>query len=223
MEKSLLGVSTRLRQLMALENMTIKEFSEALGTPKGTLEKYLNSPRLPGPEFLQALNSQLGVSATWVLNGIGPRLLTSAFSAPTDGAGFIEVPRYDVQASAGGGAVVDNEETVSTYSFSKAWLERRNLSPDALSIIEVKGDSMEPDLRNKDLILLNHQVETLEDSNIYAVRYSDRVFVKRVQQLPNGAIQLLSSNKNYTPIEIALGQAGDLGIVGRVVASMHEW
>ena len=82
---------------------------------------------------------------------------------------------------------------------------------------------MEPDLHDQDLILINHADEALNHGDIYAIRYSDRLFVKRIQQAFGGKIQLLSSNKSYPPIEVQYPGINDLSVIGRVVASMHEW
>ena len=148
-------------------------------------------------------------------------------SADTEAAqppsGFIEVPILDVEASAGGGAYIDEELFSGSYAFSRAWIEDRKLKPSQLAIIGVKGDSMEPELKNRDLILLNKEVRILDYNSVYAVQYSETLYVKRIQQRPGGRIRLISTNKIYDPIDIDNPDEEGLRVVGRVVASMHEW
>lgn len=91
------------------------------------------------------------------------------------------------------------------------------------SVVPVVGDSMIPDLRDGDLALIDHTETSLVDSELYAVRFSDTVHIKRVQHLPHGKVRLLSKNKNYLPVEITYPFADGVEVVGRVVASVHEW
>lgn len=93
----------------------------------------------------------------------------------------------------------------------------------SLSVISVTGDNMAPDLRDGDLVLIDHTTTTLAGSELYAVRFSGAVYVKLIQHLPSGKVRLLSTNKNYSPIEIAYPFADGVEIVGRVVASIREW
>ena len=109
------------------------------------------------------------------------------------------------------------------YGFKKEWLERRGLKSNSLSVISVAGNSMEPDLYDGDLVLLDHASTDLAESQIYAVRFSDALYVKRIQHQPGDKVLLISKNKDYPPIEIAHPVADGVEVIGRIVASMHEW
>lgn len=136
---------------------------------------------------------------------------------------FVPIPRYAVEASAGHGALVCDEEGSGYYAYSRKFLERRGLQPDKLAVISVKGDSMEPELYDGDLILLDRAQTEPRDSRIYAVRYNSDLFVKRVMELPGNRIQLLSSNPNYPPITVEAADLDGIQIIGRVINSTHEW
>lgn len=71
---------------------------------------------------------------------------------------------------------------------------------------------MEPELYNGDLVLIDHATTDLGDGHIYAVRFSDSLYVKRIQHLPGDKVLLISN-----PI------ADAVEVIGRIVASMHEW
>ncbi|WP_282092182.1 S24 family peptidase [Epibacterium ulvae] len=108
-------------------------------------------------------------------------------------------------------------------------MERRNLKPQNLAVITVKGDSMEPDLFDGDRIVIDRSQTRLDDGSIYAVHFSDGLFVKRIQRLPGDRVLLISSNSRYSQIHldhtdlVSDLDGGSFKIVGRVVASMHEW
>lgn len=227
------GVEKRLRELIARHGTTIGGFAELINFPKGTLEKYLNNKRLPNAELLLAISSRLGVSISWLLEGVGDQYIDDILESHATSGGdfpmldtkddYVEIQRFNVDASAGHGSAITLEEETGQYAFKKAWLDRRGLNSNNLSVISVAGDSMEPDLRDGDLILIDHATTSLADGNIYVVRFSDGIYVKRIQHLPGDKVHLISSNRNYPPIEIAHPVADGVEVVGRVVASMHEW
>lgn len=86
-----------------------------------------------------------------------------------------------------------SEDASQTYAFNQKWLNKRGLKPDPLSIISVRGDSMEPDL-NGDLVLIDLVNTDLADGKIYAVQYSGSLFVKRIQYVPGDLVRLVSRN-----------------------------
>ncbi len=175
------------------------------------------------------MSERLGVSASWLLTGSGPKFIDEMhpnggkdFPTVTQG-NFVPIPRLDVEASAGHGSLVQSEEGTGSHAFNRKWLARRGLNPKDLAVISVAGDSMEPDLHDGDLILINRADQVLRDGRIFAVRYSDQLFVKGVQLFPGKRIFLNSRNSNYAPIIIDQDGTDDVEIIGRVVASMHEW
>lgn len=134
------------------------------------------------------------------------------------------MPRYAVEASAGHGALPGDEETTGFYAFNRKWLARRGLNPDRLAIISVKGDSMEPGFCHNDLILVDQAQDQPTDGLVFVFRLGAELFVKHVQRLPDGGMQLISANKLYPPIVVDAGKAKNgFQVIGRVVASMHEW
>lgn len=242
MANAQIGVSDRIRFLISLKDMTIKEFSDFLGFPKSTLEKYMNGPRPPSAEFISLLHSKMGVSAHWLLDGIEPMYFQDYSLLETNGAvpigvqhrinpdellngsispDIVTLPKIDVRASAGPGQPVYSEDEVGRYAVKRSWLDRRGLKPENLSVISVVGDSMVPDLYEEDRIIIDHSQTDMKDTHIYAVRFSGDVFVKRIQRLPDNRALLISKNSDYPPVPVDTD--ADFQVIGRVVSSMHEW
>ncbi len=172
--------------------------------------------------------THLGVSATWILAGLGDPYVESRTNVVEGVPEVVHIQRYDVGAAAGAGSLVEAERGTGFYAFNRKWLDRRGLSPANLAVISVRGDSMEPDLCDNDLILLDRAQTSPRDGDIYVLRYSGHLFVKRVQLMPGNRVKLCSSNPLYDPITVANGRTSDattedLTFIGRVVASMHEW
>lgn len=68
---------------------------------------------------------------------------------------FILVPRYDVKASAGSGSNIQSEQVVDHLAFKRDWVADMDLQHDHLALISAKGDSMEPTIKNGDLLLVD--------------------------------------------------------------------
>ncbi|WP_375380147.1 helix-turn-helix transcriptional regulator [uncultured Sphingomonas sp.] len=128
------------------------------------------------------------------------------------------IPRLDVGASAGFGALHDEERVASGICFDKTWLRRLCAArPEDLSIIRVEGDSMSPTLVDGDEIMVNigDGASRLRDG-IYVLRRDDALLVKRVAINPaTHHITVKSDNAAY-PLWPDCRPA-DLTIIGRVV------
>lgn len=222
-----MSVPARIKQVMSSNSMNLKEFSDAIGISYRTVQNYLSGERGVGSEFLTALSERLGVSATWILTGMGAQRLDGQ---PSDGdftsSKFIPITRFAVEASAGHGSLVQDETGSGTYAYNKAFLDRRSLKPADLAVIAVKGDSMAPDIHDGDLILVNRaeaDPDNLREGAIYVVHYDNGLYVKRIQRAPGRRLMLASSNPAYPPITVDDADAASVQLIGRVVNSTHEW
>ena len=100
-----------------------------------------------------------------------------------------------------------------SFGFSSRWLREQGLDPAMLSAIAVAGDSMEPELRDGDEILVDCTPRPLREG-IHVVRLGEVLHVKRVQAGKPGTLRLISANPAYPPIEAAIA---DVDVIGRVV------
>jgi hypothetical protein len=132
--------------------------------------------------------------------------------------GMIKVPRLDVGASAGHGAVNESEAAVSHIAFDPKWLRQLcKGGTNHLSFIRVQGDSMSPTLADGDDILVDGAdgADRLRDG-IYVLRREDALMVKRLAINPFAARATIKSDNPAYPewkdIELTT-----LAIIGRVV------
>ena len=137
---------------------------------------------------------------------------------------FIGIAHYDIQAAAGHGAVNGAEEQLDVLAFRRDWLLKRRLSPTHLVVVSVKGESMEPRLTDNDLVLVDRSQTDITSGKTYVLRMDGHLLVKNLQLLPRGLVQVASNNPGFPPYQVDLADESlDIAIVGRVVASMHEW
>jgi len=175
---------------------------------KGSPRKLEESDRRTLAEFFGVDERELGA----------PKEKSYISTGATENAGdqaaqWVEVPRLDLGASAGPGALGDGERVFDGFRFSRRWLREQGLDGARLSAIRVEGDSMEPLLRDGDEILVDLTERPFRDG-VHVVRIDDNLLVKRVAQTGPGRFALLSQNLAYPPLEV---EADSIEIIGRVV------
>lgn len=138
----------------------------------------------------------------------------SSAALPDD---LVQLPYYDVGASAGPGAHVEDARAQPSLAFHERFV-RELASGDiaALSVIRVEGDSMFPTLSDGDEIVVDAAdgPERLRDG-IYVLRRDDALLVKRVAPHPaGGSLSIRSDNQAYPSFDC---EPGAIAIIGRVV------
>ncbi len=219
------------------------DFGRELGVHANTLGRYERGERLPDADFLTAMAARRNVSTHWLLYGIPPKLLSESVhpelrrldywkmytrglgaemrAAEPPAPGYIQIPLYDVRAGAGRGKVVESEHIVDALAFKEDWIRQElRASPADLRLINVSGDSMEPDLRAGDIILIDHTDTRASREGIYVIRMDGALLVKQLQRLPGGTVKVISRNQAYEPFTVpvaSLEEANGFAIIGRVV------
>lgn len=89
---------------------------------------------------------------------------------------------------------------------------------ESLFAVRVKGDSMEPTIRNSSLILCR-QCHELDNNEIGAFVIDDDAYVKRLK-ITDKYIALISDNPNYNPIYIGPGE--QFKTVGKVIKVLND-
>jgi phage repressor protein C with HTH and peptisase S24 domain len=211
--------------------------AEKLGVSLVSIQNYENGTREPSATFVVNFAKMAGVSLEWLLLGEGQMLKQAASDVasvsgsdsghcvcldtlgnPVDLDEFVFIPRYNLKAAAGHGATTEGEKPMFSMAFRRYWVENYlRATPTDLSVISVKGDSMEGVLNDRDVILLNTS-DTQASSGLYVLRVDGDLVVKRVQRLPGGILRVISANEAYATFDVDLNNPpADFGVIGRVV------
>ena len=121
------------------------------------------------------------------------------FPDPDPDAEICGLPYRDMGGAAGPGAFVDDENVIKLIGFRRDWLRKHGINPDKCSLIDVLGDSMEPELRDKAIILIDHQRTRRLAGRIFAVRSDDGLQIKRLEH-DNHDWLLVSDHERYKPV-----------------------
>ncbi|MFU7529191.1 S24 family peptidase [Qipengyuania sp. ASV99] len=210
------GPRARLLELSQERGASLASLSELLGRNASYLQQFIRkgSPRKLEEGDRRMLAQFFGV-AEEELGGSDPTQENSYAQTRRrgDSGEWVDVPRLDIGASAGPGALPESEKAFDAFRFSRRWLAEQGLEGAQLSAITVEGDSMEPLLRDGDEILIDRRPQPFRDG-VHVVRLGDTLMVKRVAQAGAGRFALLSQNLAYPPVEVA---AEEVAIIGRVV------
>lgn len=213
----------RLKSYRTDLKLTRNMASELIGTSASTLQAWEDdSGRLPNAWELLRIAEVYKVSIESLYSDHKRMLevpnIEDTVGNPVDIEEFVFIPRYNVQASAGHGADVSMENIMHPMAFRKYWIDNiLGICAKSLIVIGVKGDSMEGEINNGDIILINKEDNTLLNG-IYVIRIEGDLIVKRIQRLPGGIIKVISANKEYESFEIDTNNPPlDFEAIGRVV------
>ena len=137
---------------------------------------------------------------------------------PEPAKGLIAIPRFDIRASAGAGAFTEGETPIAHLGFDQRFLKQLcGASPDDLSIIRVRGDSMYPTLADGDDIMVDLSVHGMRvQDGIYVLRRDDTLAVKRIAVHPGSKRLTISSDNKAYPSWPDCDPA-PVEVIGRVV------
>lgn len=209
------GIGERLRAERQRLGYVQADFGAAVGVSKTTQFNYEAGDRTPDARYLRKA-AALGLDLLHVVTG----------NRDDSGADrYIRIPALEAQGPAGtaplkeGGAPYE----ASGLCFGKDWLEARQLSAPQLSVVTVRGSSMEPVLFDGDQVLVDQQDRRPRSGFVYVLRQSEELLVKYCQMLPGGILRVTSANPSFAAYDVDLARTPELEVIGRVVASLHEW
>lgn len=205
----------RLDALISEKGEDYSSISRLIGRNAAYIQQFIKRgvPKRLSEEDRRLIARYFGVSETELG---GPVMDEAASAGP--GHGFRLVPRLDVGASAGPGALAESERMTDSLAFRGEWLRRvASGSLDALSVIKVSGDSMLPTLSDGDEILVDAAdgAARLRDG-IYVLRADGALMVKRIAMNPAGHGFTVSSDNPAYPPWTGL-DPDSIAIIGRVV------
>lgn len=122
-----------------------------------------------------------------------------------------QIPFFkDIKVSAGyGNYYFEDIENAEMIEVPQCLFKNSNIA------VTVKGDSMEPELKNGDIIIVNCDIKEPDKKHYFVVEYKNDVFVKSLSINSLGIVAgLISQNRYYPPFIIE--DIEDFKIIGRV-------
>ncbi len=132
---------------------------------------------------------------------------------------FIEINvRGDVGLSCGYGTVVYNDSVTGKCKVPRQTLREYGASLSSTEVVYAQGDSMSPEIRSGDALLVDTSQIEIIDGVVYAFNYEGQPMCKRLQKIGK-KIKAISTNPLFDPFFIDF--TCQFNIVGRVVGLMR--
>jgi phage repressor protein C with HTH and peptisase S24 domain len=124
--------------------------------------------------------------------------------------------RPNVYLSAGYGIEVYDEEAETILLDKKLFVTDRGIriNPANCEVVTVSGNSMSPEYKHGDRVIIDHSVTTFSDGHIFAFRYNGECFMKEVCVIGK-RIKCIPLNKEYEPFFIEPEE--EVTIFGRIL------
>lgn len=191
------------------------ELAAALNINRSAITQARKKDSIPEKWILQLFRSY-GLNPDWVETGDGRKFGRE----PEADAAYTRIPKVKARLSAGGGSFEVGSEIEGYYAFRKDWLAARG-TISRLVLMDIFGNSMEPEMKDGDTILVDQSRKDVLAGAIYALGIEDTIMVKRVEKHPNKLV-LLSDNTNYAPIYLQGSEIESVRIIGKVIWSCRE-
>ena len=127
----------------------------------------------------------------------------------------VAVRRLEIGASAGPGAIAEEDRAGGAAHFDPRLLAQLGVRPGDAAEIRARGDSMAPLIEDGDLMLIDERDRRVRDQPaVFVIRLDGVLLVKRVAR--DGAMLRITSD-NPAAAEIAAQMPGAVEVIGRVV------
>ena len=171
------------------------QFANRIGVTQGSVSQWENGLTRPNSEQLKAISLAFNISTDELLEKETTAIPISRHALP-------------ILGSIACGQRITPDTTPEGYADIPEGIH-------ADFALRCKGDSMEPTLRDGDLVLIRQQPE-VEPGQIAAVNINNETTLKHVYPQENG-ILLVADNPQYQPVFVPIGAGDEILIHGLAV------
>lgn len=187
-------ISNRLLSLIIKNDISYGELSKKTGIPKSALQRYATGETEKIPitrieQMAKALNSSAAYIMGW----------EQRITAPTISDNNVEFPVIG-DVAAGFDKVAVEDWTGDKISIPSSYLKGRQ--KDEFFVLKVKGDSMYPEYRDGDKLLILKQSAVDYSGQIAVAIYGDSLGTLKKIEYRKDSIFLIPINPQYQPEEI---------------------
>ena len=194
-----------------------KDVAAALGISKDSLTHFKKRNAVPYEQIVYFC-AKRKISINWVLFDQLPKSLEEETEK------YAKIKYFtNINASASGGAFNFEEgyELLAVDIMLLNSLYKSNhTNSNNIAAINVIGDSMEPTLFDKEIILFDISLQELSKDGVFVISSTSGLFVKRIAKKVDGSIELISDNKNYNSDIITIEEQNSISLLGTVIGKI---
>lgn len=200
----------RLKHAMELRDIRQAELVELTGISKGALSSYLSGRYAPKQNSIYLLSKALRINEAWLMGADVPmdndakeesQPKYHPIKIPVLGRIVAGIPTEAVED------IIDTEEISEEMARTGEFFG-----------LQIKGDSMEPRIRNNDVIIVRKQEDAESGDTVVVMVNGSDATCKRLRKYKDG-IELIATNPSYAPLYFTNEeiQSKPVKIIGKVV------
>jgi phage repressor protein C with HTH and peptisase S24 domain len=132
------------------------------------------------------------------------------------GSEFTYVPKVRPRLMPGGLSFEMSDALDGIYAFRTDYLKNVG-QPKDMVLFEVSGDSMDPEIKHGDTVLVDKSQHEVIPGNIYGIGIDEEVVVRRVEKSPGQIVLVSENSQKYQPIGVVVEGQSSVRIIGRVI------
>lgn len=169
------------------------------------------------------LANALQTTVSWLEEGRGDVEIQSLVKVQED---TVRIESHDhVAFSMGVGMSVDQGQyEVKSFETSRSWVRSKLSKVSAMENVKIitgLGDSMSGLYEDGDALFCDTGVSKVDIDAVFAFRYHDELYIKRVQRIPGGRLKMISDNPKYEPFVVDHADRDDFQVLGRIVGTLN--
>ena len=194
------------RKALELSQKQLSEFTEISAK---TIQNYEYGDNPKGPNLVR-LSRALNCSIDWLLLGSG----WGSEDSEQEHDELIYIPKVLPRLNSAGETL---EKSQKMYAFRHDWIKQKG-NPSQMILMEVSGNSMSPEIKDGDTVLIDRSQADIYVGKIYAVSIRQEITVRYVDRAP-GKLILRSARNLWNDIEIDKNKSfrDPVNILGRVI------
>lgn len=215
----------RLKSLMEEKKISNADLARIMGVTRATVKLWVDGKTLQLKyNDAVSLSEIFGVHVDWLMSGNGDKQIK-------DQDDSVLLKRINLTALCGKYPsinvptdVENNEELVETIRAGSKWFFNNfpHYRPEDVQIVTATGDSMEPLIKEGDLVFVDINVQSCNRDGIFFLYLDGQYFIKRIQRSIGRSLILISENPSYRDIEIKPDSQVEFYVIGRVIKSFKS-
>ncbi|RYF73779.1 MAG: helix-turn-helix domain-containing protein [Cytophagaceae bacterium] len=218
-----------LKQFRKLKKMSQAGLAQLIGVKPQAVSEWETGKSRPDIRKLPDIAKALGVTLSELVGGEGidPGMPLENIKGVRIGAG--KTKRLPLISIRGQASIIEKSLDGCQLKFIEDYYELflpdLELDENKHVIIEIEGDSMEPDIKNRAKVLgesIASQNVKYESNAVFAVLYAERFVLKRIKTndiIEKGRLVLYSDNDRYGPMTV---DANDLKCMWKILRVVYS-
>lgn len=207
-------IAKNIQKEMLAKGIDEPDLARRSGVPQPTIWRILHGgSRDPRSTNLKKIADALGVTESHLR---GDKDVERHPEKPSNDYLPVKMASFHLQAGVVGYSIEYLEESKPPIFFRENWFIENRYKPEHVVACQVKGDSMEPKLFARDIVIINLADTKPVDGKVFAVNYEGELVIKRmIREAGQWYLQSDNPDKTRHPNKLC---AGDFCIIlGKVV------